>query len=364
MRILISYHNKQGYENIIPVAKYLKSKSFDVELLDLCSFYIQKSINSDSFVRTKINLIIKNSHNYRNLSKLKKIIFYFQLITLNSKLLNNYDGYLFSPGGFIEGQISKILKKNSKHTFFIEGGLRTIFFVDYPDKKENKLNNYFLNHVSRHYVSGVENKNIILNKFPNTPYLSEKIKNFGVPRYESFTTENIDYKYKDIKNVLYLTTAAKYHNYIKLQSWHDDEMKILNKTIMNSSYNYRIRVHPRDDLKNYSEFSEFNITSGIKKSLKEDIGWSDIVVTIPSSTVFEVNKYGKPYLILWPFKYNTEVFNPDIKSLKTIEIELNKLNEEELYEKFEQQKFYSINFVSPESYKSSELIAEDIISFF
>ena len=53
-----------------------------------------------------------------------------------------------------------------------------------------------------------------------------------------------------------------------------------------------------------------------------------------------------------------------MKSLKSIEDVLNKLNEEGLYEKLEQQKTYSKNFVSPESYKSSELIAEDMISFF
>ena len=364
MRILISYHNKQGYENIISVARYLKSKSFNIELLDLCSFYIQQSIDSDNFARTQMNLVIKNKNNYRNLSKLKKIIFYIQLITLNSNLFKNYDGYLFSPGGFIEGQIAKILKKNKKPTFFIEGGLRTILFVDYPDKTESTLNNSFLNHVSRHYVSGVENKNIILNKFPDRPYLSEKIIASGVPRYENYITENIDHEYKDIENVLYLTTAASYHNYVKLQTWHDDEMKILNKIIGNSSYNFRIRIHPRDDLNNYSEFSNLNISSSITKSLKEDVEWSDVVVTIPSSTVFEVNRFGKPYLILWPFKYNTEVFNPDMKSLKSIEDVLNKLNAEGLYEKLEQQKTYSKNFVSQESYKSSELISEDMISFF
>tara|TARA_B100002019_G_C21193119_1_gene559923 strand:- start:568 stop:1209 length:642 start_codon:yes stop_codon:yes gene_type:complete len=213
-------------------------------------------------------------------------------------------------------------------------------------------------------VSGMENKNIILDKLVNTPCLSKKIKNFGVPRYENFSTKNIKFEYKDIKNVLYLTTAAKYHNYMKLQEWHDDEMKILNKIMMRSSYNFRIRVHPRDDLSNYCEFSKSNITTSTTSSLKEDVKWSDVVITIPSSTVFEVNRYGKPYLILWPFKYNNEVFNPDIKSLKSIEQKLNKLNEGELYKKFKQQKAYNNNFIDPKSNESSRLIAEDIISFF
>jgi len=364
MRILITYHNQQGYKNIISVAKYLESKNFDIELIDLCSFYIQESINTDSFVRNKIKLIIKNSQNYRNLSNFKKLVFYLQLIFLNSNLLNNFDCYLFSPGGFIEGQISKIFKKKNKHTFFIEGGLRTILFVDYPDKAESKLNYSFLNHVSRHYVSGIENKNIILKSFTNKPNISEKIKNFGVPRYESSAEDNINYKYQEIKNVLYLTTAARYHNYIKLQEWHDDEMKILYKVIMNSSYNFRIRVHPRDDLNNYSKFAKSYISSGVIKPLKEDVNWSDVVVTIPSSTVFEVNKFGKPYLILWPFNYNTDVFNPDIKSLDSLEKELRRFDEKELREKFELQTFFNKNFIDINSNKSSKLIGEDIISFF
>ena len=364
MRILITYHNQQGYENIISVAKYLESKNFDIVLIDLCSFYFQESINTDSFVRNKINLIIKNNQNYRSLSSFKKLVFYLQLTILNTNLLNNFDCYLFSPGGFIEGQISKIFKKKNKHTFFIEGGLRTILFVDYPDKAESKLNYSFLNHVSRHYVSGIENKNIILNSFTSTSNLSEKIKNFGVPRYESSTRDNINYKFQEIKNVLYLTTAAQYHNYKKLQEWHNDEMKILKKLIMTSSYNYRIRIHPRDDLNNYCEFAKSNISSSAKNSLKEDVNWSDIVVTIPSSTVFEVNNYGKPYLILWPYNYNTDVFNPDIESLESLEKELRKLNEKELCEKFEVQKFYNKNFIDINSNKSSKLIGEDIISFF
>ena len=133
---------------------------------------------------------------------------------------------------------------------------------------------------------------------------------------------------------------------------------------MNSSYNFRIRIHPRDFINNYNEFAKSNISSSAKNSLKEDVNWSDIVVTIPSSTVFEVNKYGKPYLILWPYNYNTDVFNPDIKSLESLEKELNKLNEKELCEKFELQKSYNKNFIDINSNKSSKLIGEDIISFF
>ena len=32
MKILISFHNKEGYENIIPVAEYLKKKDFRITI--------------------------------------------------------------------------------------------------------------------------------------------------------------------------------------------------------------------------------------------------------------------------------------------------------------------------------------------
>tara|TARA_Y100001970_G_scaffold292648_1_gene434832 strand:+ start:257 stop:1351 length:1095 start_codon:yes stop_codon:yes gene_type:complete len=364
MKILISYHNKEGYENIIPVANYLKNKNFSVKLLDLCSFYIQDSNNLDSFEKVKINLVFKDRSNYRNLSKIRKIIFYIQLITLNYKLLSSYDCYLFSPGGFIEGQIAKKFKNKKKHTFFIEGGLRAVLFANYPDKPKSKIKDSFLNDISRHYVSGEENKKIILNNFQNITSKSEKIKCFGVPRYNNLVDRKNEYRYKEIKNVLYLTTAAEYHDYKILQEWHDSEMKILKSLIENSSYNYRIRVHPRDNLDKYKEFSVNNITSAKENSLYTDVSWCDIVVTIPSSTFFEINYFGKPFLILWPFDYNTEVFHPDITSIESLEKKLNKLDKKELTNKFKKQKTYSDSFVNPKSSEASKLIAEDIISFF
>jgi len=105
MRILISFHNKEGYENIIPVADYLKKKDFSITLLDLCPYYLQDSNNNNFFKKAKLNLFFKDKNNHRNLSKIRKVIFYIQLIALNYKLFKAYDCYLFSPGGFIEGQI-------------------------------------------------------------------------------------------------------------------------------------------------------------------------------------------------------------------------------------------------------------------
>jgi len=364
MRILISFHNKEGYENIIPVADYLKKKDFSITLLDLCPFYLQDSNNNNFFKKAKLNLFFKDKNNHRNLSKIRKVIFYIQLINLNYKLFRAHDCYLFSPGGFIEGQIAKNFKKKEKHTFFIEGGLRAVLLADYPDKPKNKISHSFLNDISRHYVSGEENKEIILNNLQNTSTLSKKIQAFGVPRYKNLVTGKTNYEYKKIKNVLYLTTAAEYHDYIILQEWHDSEMKILKKLIKNSSYNYRLRVHPRDNIEKYKDFSETNITSALDKSLYADVNWSDIVVTIPSSTFFEINYFGKPFLILWPFNHITEVFRPDVTSLISLEKKLNSLNKKELSKKFIDQRTYSDSFVSLNSSESSKLIAEDIISFF
>ena len=47
-----------------------------------------------------------------------------------------------------------------------------------------------------------------------------------MPRYNNLLDRKNEYRYKEIKNVLYLTTAAEYHDYKILQEWHDSEMKI------------------------------------------------------------------------------------------------------------------------------------------
>ena len=117
-------------------------------------------------------------------------------------------------------------------------------------------------------------------------------------------------------------------------------------------------------LDKYKEFSVSNITSAKENSLYTDVSWCDIVVTIPSSTFFEINYFGKPFLILWPFNYNTDVFRPDMTSIELLEKKLNQLDKEELSKKFKKQKTYSDNFVNPKSNESSKFIAEDIISFF
>ena len=53
MNILISYHNKEGFDNVIPVANYLKKKNYNIKLMDLCSFYIQDSNDQDYFENEK-----------------------------------------------------------------------------------------------------------------------------------------------------------------------------------------------------------------------------------------------------------------------------------------------------------------------
>ena len=55
MKILISFHNKEGYENIIPVAEYLKKKDFRITLLDLCPYYLQDSNDNNFFAKTKLS---------------------------------------------------------------------------------------------------------------------------------------------------------------------------------------------------------------------------------------------------------------------------------------------------------------------
>ena len=133
---------------------------------------------------------------------------------------------------------------------------------------------------------------------------------------------------------------------------------------VNSRYQYKIRVHPRDNLKKYEEFSKNNITIANENSLFEDVKWCDIVVTIPSSTFFEINYFGKPFIILWPFNYNSDIFKPDITSLKLLENELDKLDKDKLYDKYEKQRILRDSFINPKSNKSDKLIAEDIMSFF
>ena len=62
-------------------------------------------------------------------TKVNKAVFTFTKIVNIRNYANQFDKFIFSPGGFYEGLIAKSFVKNNKKTFFIEAGVKIYLFL-------------------------------------------------------------------------------------------------------------------------------------------------------------------------------------------------------------------------------------------
>ena len=361
----MSFHNKQGLENIFPIAKLLsENESNEITLLDLRSMYAQPISNLE--IPKNIKVIKDRSifKNIRNLNKLNKLIFLFSKF-LKIKYFGTYfDVYIFSPGGFYEGRLTKKFRNNSKKTYFIEAGAKIYLFLN--SQKELQPKKTFLDNVNGYFTTG-ESPKIKLETFTNKKSV---IFNYGVPRYAnivgSYKTSN-NYQSQQINNLLFLTSAASYHKVDWESSW---QAKIIEEIINSSlldSYILNVKVHPRDNFSDYKKYKNLkNVNILNATDIESDIRNNHCIISGPSSSIHEVSFLGRIYTVIWPFdNYKNEYLSSEslVKNVDELFEKISKLKNDLNYQSnlFDMQLLGAQKFINIDSDSSAKKIIEHII---
>ena len=362
----MSFHNQQGMENILPIAQKLcENELNEVSLLDLRELYGQPKISfqnlNNIFVKSE-NSIYKN---IRNLTKINKAVFTFTKIVNIRNYANQFDKFIFSPGGFYEGLIAKSFVKNNKKTFFIEAGVKIYLFL--KSQKSLQPKNNFLNNVTEYFTTG----EITKDNLENFTSEQNKIFNLGVPRYSKIVSIHKNLKPfnpKQIKHLLFLTSASKYHE----MRWEEKWQKTIIEDLVNSplidGFVLNIKVHPRDDNNNYKKFEQKkNVNILYNTNIEADILQNDCIISGPSTSIHEASLLGKVYITLWPFdKYENE-YMPKVSTSENVPELISKikqLNKDDSLQKevYSTQLSLANKFINIDSDLSVKNIIEHIIN--
>lgn len=362
----MSFHNNQGMDNIIPIAESLsKDSKYEITMLDLRSLYSQQL--SEIKISDNISVVKEKSifTNIRNLKKPSKLLFLFTKFFTIRKYEQEYDIYIFSPGGFYEGLLSKKFNKKFKNTYFIEAGVKIYLYLD--SQEDLKPKNKFLKNVSGYFTTGENPKNKIEN------FINQKnsIYNFGVPRYSEMVTKHKiseSYKSQNIRNLLYLTSAASYHNIKWEDSWQTKIISEIVNSALTEKYILNIKIHPRDDYEKYKNYEGLkNVNILHETDIEIDVENNDCIISGPSSSVHEVPFLGKVYTLLWPFDdYENEYLSSEslVKNVEDLNRRISKLDNDLTF----QNKLFSIQlleaqkFINIDSDFSTKNIIEHIIN--
>lgn len=125
--------------------------------------------------------------------------------------------------------------------------------------------------------------NVVL--FPRHKYL--------VDLANEFKTKNV---IKSKKRVLYLTSAWLFHNHKKEHEYQLSHVKELLKLLGdNESYEFQIRIHPRENRNDYDFVPSKNMS--LLKNFEDDLCLADCVISARSTGLFEADKIGKPVIV-------------------------------------------------------------------
>ena len=362
----MSFHNNQGMDNIIPIAESLsRDGENEITLLDLRSIYSQSS--SEIKIFNNISIVKEKSifKNIRSLNKLSKLLLLFTKFFAIKKYRDQYDIYIFSPGGFYEGLLSKEFNNKFKNTYFIEAGTKIYLYLD--SQKDLEPKSKFLKNISAYFTTG-ESPKMKLENFTNHKNI---IYNFGVPRYsEIISTHKVSKSYKSqkISDILYLTSAASYHNIDWEDSWQSKTISEIVNSDLTKNYVLNIKVHPRDDSEKYKKYEGVkNVNILYETDIEIDVKNNDCIISGPSSSIHEVSFLGKVYTILWPFDdYENEYLSSEslVQNVEDLNYRISKLDNDLIFQNnlFSNQLLEAQKFINIDSDTSTKNIIEHIIN--
>lgn len=161
----------------------------------------------------------------------------------------------------------------------------------------------------------VTNKYVVLSKsiaetLVKRGFLGE-IKVSNLPRHDYVTRK----KNTKVKNVLYATTAFKWHNY---KQFAENEILAIKKLVdyfsSRDDIEFRIRVHPRGELSAEEKklFQHFMVHT----SMENDLAWADVLLSAGSSISYEGILFGAKVAVWHPEYYGIDETYPIVRDLK------------------------------------------------
>lgn len=362
------------YENIREVIKsYSKDINNSFIFIDQSNIYNNDlkdvlKLNPKSIFRFgKPLLKIPNPYSP---SYLIKFIYFLKIKFLLSKIIQKADFVCFSPGGFIEGEIARLVKNYGGRVVQIEGGqpidaIRNAFIYNKSEKnsffyklpfrrfKNNPRVNPTIN-IDYFITSGSNTKKM----YENLGYEKNKILDIGLPRYKELMERktNTFKSFTKVENIFYIAGAYEFHNE-KNQSNEmiSNILEISNNLKLQKGINFYVKPHPRqssNELKLLSNLKDLKLVTN--EIFNEMVFKNSLVLSRYSNLAFELM-----YLNIPTFFFKPPILKFGDNILPNKELILNNVEElNEMIKNFNKINFskFSNNFFSPSTSNSSNLI--------
>lgn len=390
-KVLFFPQNKTHLDNMLPIAEALRSKGYDVSFLNAGDIYKQ-NIYFEGFEFKVIDIKLSTPISFAFLSSFKKIVFLRRFIKYITQLdCQDYEYFIYGNDGALQRVfISKY--KSARHYLILDGmisdytfSFKSIFrhsddlLTDIKRKARNMLK-FLLNKIfaylpyNYYFPSDVGcsdlDKIFVLSDYINNIIQSQRIKETsiitsGMPRYRFLKDDN--FQVNNHLKIVYITEAFIWHNDSFSDRLQHKTIKLLvDKLKQSHAHDFRltIRVHPRDEIKNYDylQNESFVIIEDSKVNIYETINRSNVILAVNSTVMLEALSIDKKVIFLF---FNNEYWRYE-KSFLTDPIFKKVFNTNELVAelmtedssvKQDKLKFY----FNPNAEKSIDIIVNEII---
>lgn len=286
-KILFIPQNREHLLNMNPVIDKLVEAGFICDYLNTNTIFFQdleypEEIKTLSFSDGKL------SKSFYNISSLERIWFVFGLKDIIKNITEKYDSFVFGNDGAIQRQFIYFAKKQNKPCSMILDGLindPVMFnFLDVIKYSKNKITD--TKELLVKQIVLFVSKTFSATKF--SPYLPSiiacsnlneiytigefsgkaikkyahkrtSILNTGLPRMASyFRSKPISFVPKNPKSVCFITSAYKWHGMLSYHEYQINDILLVRKCLddlyPNENYTLYIKLHPRENPKDYVQF--------------------------------------------------------------------------------------------------------------
>lgn len=273
-----------------------------------------------------------------------KLIYFLKIHFYLKKYIYKADFLCFSPGGFIEGEIARLVKLKKGKVIQIEGGLPNDLIYRKNNNKLPKKNSILyklpIKRFSKNprmnplaYVDYFISSGKISKKMHSElNYEAKKILDYGLPRFEHlFTKKKINIQ--EIKNIVYVAGAYEFHNEINQSQQMIKDISEINEFLEKISHlNFLVKLHPRQSCNETKIIKTLNIETVNDMEFSKLISLNKtIVLTRYSNLAYELLFqniptffYNPPVLIL-----NDQILPEKALTLYNVEDIFNIVNNKE-----------------------------------